>query len=79
VWHREGAPWLTDYEDELLSFPRGKHDDQVDTASIAGEVVHEIVLSLEPWAASNGTERIKSPFHSEFDDFANNNGESAWG
>lgn len=42
VWHREGAHWLTDYEDELLSFPRGKHDDQVDTASMAGEIVHTL-------------------------------------
>jgi predicted phage terminase large subunit-like protein len=25
------APWLKDYEDELLSFPNGKHDDQVDS------------------------------------------------
>lgn len=42
VYHREGAPWLTDYEDELLSFPRGKNDDQVDTASMAGEIVHAL-------------------------------------
>jgi predicted phage terminase large subunit-like protein len=42
VYHREDAAWLTDYEDELLSFPRGKHDDQVDTASMAGEVVHTL-------------------------------------
>jgi predicted phage terminase large subunit-like protein len=47
VWHREDAPWLTDYEDELLSFPRGKHDDQVDTASMAGEVVHVYVLPYD--------------------------------
>lgn len=42
VYHREDAPWITDYEDELLSFPRGKHDDQVDTASQAGEIVHAL-------------------------------------
>jgi len=42
VYHREGAPWLTDYEDELLSFPRGKNDDQVDTASMAGEIIHAL-------------------------------------
>ena len=43
VYHREGAPWLTDYEDELIAFPRGKHDDQVDTASQAGEIVHALL------------------------------------
>jgi predicted phage terminase large subunit-like protein len=29
------GPWLTDFEDELLSFPTGAHDDQVDTLSYA--------------------------------------------
>lgn len=47
VYHRQDAQWLTDYEDELLSFPRGKHDDQVDTASIAGEVVHVLFRHVE--------------------------------
>lgn len=27
----KAAPWLKEYEDELLSFPNGKHDDQVDS------------------------------------------------
>jgi predicted phage terminase large subunit-like protein len=61
VYHRENAPWLTDYEDELLSFPRGKHDDQVDTASMAGEVVHAVVMNSEPWAAIP-TERDRYDF-----------------
>lgn len=51
VYHRENMPNLTDVEDELLSFPRGKHDDTVDTASMAGEVVHEIAGSGDPWTA----------------------------
>lgn len=51
VYHRADAPWLTDFEDELLSFPRGKHDDQVDTISIAGELVHTIVYNSKPWSA----------------------------
>lgn len=42
VYHRQDAPWLTKYEDELLSFPRGKNDDQVDTASMAGEIIHAL-------------------------------------
>ena len=29
----ETAPWLADFETELLSFPYGRHDDQVDTVS----------------------------------------------
>lgn len=57
VYHREDAQWLTDYEDELLSFPRGKHDDQVDTASQAGEIVH----ALPP----NGLSEIEKKTRSE--------------
>ena len=29
------APWLADFEDELCAFPRGRHDDQVDSVSQA--------------------------------------------
>jgi predicted phage terminase large subunit-like protein len=29
------APWLLDFERELLSFPSGKHDDQVDALTLA--------------------------------------------
>ena len=29
----EEAPWLADFLDELLAFPRGRHDDQVDSVS----------------------------------------------
>lgn len=32
VWLPRSAPWLQAFEDELLSFPHGKHDDQVDSA-----------------------------------------------
>ncbi len=27
------APWLATFLDELLAFPRGRHDDQVDSVS----------------------------------------------
>lgn len=39
VYHRQGAPWLTAWEDELVVFPNGSHDDQVDNAGYAGIVV----------------------------------------
>ncbi|MGE0830286.1 MAG: phage terminase large subunit [Hyphomonadaceae bacterium] len=29
----EAAPWLADFEAELLAFPKGRHDDQVDAVS----------------------------------------------
>lgn len=41
VYHKSGEPWLGDFEDELLTFPCGKHDDQVDTASYGGIIFQE--------------------------------------
>jgi phage terminase large subunit-like protein len=29
----EQAPWLEDFQDEILQFPDGRHDDQVDSMS----------------------------------------------
>lgn len=60
VFHRQDAQWLTDYEDELLSFPRGKHDDQVDTASIAGEVVHVLFRHVEEQESRPKSQRFDS-------------------
>jgi predicted phage terminase large subunit-like protein len=39
VFFPKGAPWLDEWEDELLSFPYGTHDDQVDTFSYAADEV----------------------------------------
>ncbi len=39
VFHRQFADYLTDFEPELLSFPRARHDDQVDTVSAACEIL----------------------------------------
>jgi predicted phage terminase large subunit-like protein len=35
IWFPRGAQWLGEYEDELLTFPVGAHDDQVDVTSYA--------------------------------------------
>ena len=35
MYHLEGADWLSDLEAELLDFPNGMHDDQVDVISYA--------------------------------------------
>ncbi len=35
VYHLEGADWLSELEAELLEFPNGMHDDQVDVISYA--------------------------------------------
>jgi len=35
IFHPRTAMWLREFEDELISFPRGRHDDMVDTVSDA--------------------------------------------
>jgi predicted phage terminase large subunit-like protein len=35
IFHPRGAYWVDDFESELLVFPNGKNDDQVDTVSYA--------------------------------------------
>jgi len=39
VYFLKNAPWLDEYENELLMFPNGEHDDQVDVTSYAGIVI----------------------------------------
>jgi predicted phage terminase large subunit-like protein len=46
VYHRRGAPWLGEWEEELAAFPNAEHDDQVDVAAYAGiELVHSLGLT----------------------------------
>jgi predicted phage terminase large subunit-like protein len=42
MFHLRGAPWLDPFESEMLTFPGGEHDDQVDTVSMAAQVVSEL-------------------------------------
>jgi predicted phage terminase large subunit-like protein len=44
VYLRRGAPWLTDLEDELVSFPNARHDDLVDMLSMAAHEAAECVI-----------------------------------
>lgn len=41
---RPDAPWIADLEAELLSFPAGKHDDQVDALGLAGQLLDTMVV-----------------------------------
>lgn len=44
VYHRVGADWLEAYERELLLFPNGRNDDQVDAYSYAALALPELQL-----------------------------------
>lgn len=37
------APWYADFRSELLSFPAGKHDDQVDALGLVGQLLDRMV------------------------------------
>lgn len=45
--HRD-APWLTDFTNELMSFPVGVHDDQVDAIGLAGQLMDRIGMGNRP-------------------------------
>ncbi len=45
IWHPRTAAWLRDYEDELIAFPVGEHDDQVDAVTYAVDALHTAVDS----------------------------------
>lgn len=42
------APWLADFTAELLVFPAGKHDDQVDAFGLIGRMLDELIPASKP-------------------------------
>jgi len=45
---RQGAPWFADLRAELLSFPAGRHDDQVDALGLVGQLLDKISAGPRP-------------------------------
>ncbi len=52
IFHPLEAPWLGDWESELLTFPNGAHDDQVDTVSLAAQLIARSAMILSEFNAS---------------------------
>lgn len=50
VLHPLNASWVTALESELIDFPTGAYDDQVDVLSDAGDVVAQAMNRLNPQA-----------------------------
>lgn len=42
------APWYADLRSELLSFPAGKHDDQVDALGLVGQLLDKMTNGVRP-------------------------------
>lgn len=53
VYLPTGAPWLPDLMSELMAFPAGKHDDQVDTLGLIGRLIDQMVSKRGP-SSGNG-------------------------
>lgn len=47
VFFKDGAPWLDDLESELLYFPRGANDDQVDTLAYGAIVLTDLSVVMD--------------------------------
>jgi predicted phage terminase large subunit-like protein len=44
------APWRAEFEAELMSFPAGKHDDQVDALGLLGQLLDKMAAGERPKA-----------------------------
>ena len=53
----ERAPWYADFRAELLSFPAGKHDDQVDALGLIGQLLDKMVVG-RPAAKPEETQQV---------------------
>jgi predicted phage terminase large subunit-like protein len=47
-----GSAWLADFRAELLSFPAGRHDDQVDAIGLVGQLLDTMVPPAKPKQAA---------------------------
>ncbi len=56
---RPDAPWIADLEAELLSFPAGKHDDQVDALGLVGQLLDQMAAGAKPPGAAPPVDRWK--------------------
>lgn len=57
------APWYADFRSELLSFPAGRHDDQVDAIGLVGQLLDKMLKGSKPQperpkAASTGYRQV---------------------
>jgi predicted phage terminase large subunit-like protein len=50
LYYPPGAPWWIDFQDELLHFPAGRHDDQVDALGLIGQLLDKMFVYPSPQA-----------------------------
>ena len=61
------AVWYADFRSELLSFPAGRHDDQVDAIGLVGQLIDRMMAGdplLKPEKVANASGyRTHEPEH----------------
>ena len=63
-----GAPWRADFESELMSFPAGKHDDQVDALGLVGQLLDVMMPAAKPKAPEKPRDTYAAAFARDADD-----------
>lgn len=48
IYYQADAPWWPELRSELLSFPAGKHDDQVDALGLVGQLLDKMLAGDAP-------------------------------
>jgi predicted phage terminase large subunit-like protein len=66
IYFPDGAVWLGEMEHELLSFPRGTHDDMVDVLSYAAVEVQRFGPAAEPDSLTELREYAETELAAEF-------------
>jgi predicted phage terminase large subunit-like protein len=64
----ENASWLDDLIGELMGFPEGRYDDQVDSISQALAWIEKTKQSRVSWAAPIIV-RVRNPYREAFPDY----------
>jgi hypothetical protein len=59
------APWYASFRSELLSFPAGKHNDQVDALGLVGQLLDRMLAGRRPKADKPNKEI--NPFNQRLD------------
>lgn len=69
----QAAPWRADLEAEMMSFPAGKHDDQVDALGLLGQLLDKMAVGERPKASAPPQDSWDRAFNRREDD-----DDSAW-
>jgi predicted phage terminase large subunit-like protein len=74
VYLPHNAPWVPDLISEMLTFPAGKHDDQIDALGLIGRMLDTMVGGKRPFAP----QRPETRWDRAFAERANSNNADSW-